>query len=84
MDRSADTVRVDLSPEVRMDTADAGADALGECKFLIGHLGVLEQLTTLGMSEEPVQLTASELFGVFHCLKQQAERIEALLDPEEG
>ena len=80
----SDGLQVPLPSDVSMSITDAGIDALGECKILIGHLGVLEQLTTIGMPEEPVQLTPSELFGLFHGIKRQAERIEALLDPEEG
>lgn len=59
-------------------------DALGECRYLVGLLGAMEMLTTLGMTHEPVQITAGEMFGLFHTIKRQAERIEALLDPEEG
>lgn len=79
----ADALQVPLPSDVSASIADTAVDALGECKFLIGTLGALEQLTTLGMSNEPVQLTAGELFGLFHGIKQQAERIEALLDQEE-
>lgn len=84
MSRSVDAMQMELPSDVSLASASVDTDALGECKYLIGLLGVMEQMTSLGMSEEPVQVTSGEMFGLFHLIKRQVERIESLLDPEEG
>lgn len=48
-----------------------------EVGYLIRHLAALETLTTLGPPGAMAQFTAEELFGLFHVLRVQAERVEA-------
>lgn len=50
-----------------------------EVGYLIRHLAALETLTTLGAPSAMAQFTADELFGLFHVLRVQAERVEAAM-----
>lgn len=51
-----------------------------EVDYLIKHLDALETITTLGDPRATAQFTADELYGMFHALKVQAQRIAAAME----